>query len=1173
MSIRSLLKYFVSVAFLIVLSLAVVTLCEMAKLDKLSHCQDMAHSTAREVSILLVLTHEYALFSEERAEKQWYIILSGIVGNLESKSNEIVPIPPEALKEAKLLPELFQQLVRAQGKADDLQESQRNLLLSQLQAGSQSLADSIHLWSGSIGEQRERTELIYHALTLVVPALMLLLLLLLAFLLHRRVLNPLHKLLQAVEATANGDLSVRSSTGTNYEFGELSRRFDEMAIDLVSELKGNIIELNRAEKKTAELADFNMRIFNSTDYHMAVLDADGVILDVNEAWRRFARENMGVDETFGVGASYFVSYNEKWGNITCACDAFEGVKMVQNGVLTHFNLEYSCNGQKNEKRWFLLKVFPLVGQKGAVLVSHSNITERKLAEEELLNEKAFLRSLIDSAGDYIFFKDPNGIYLGCNKAAEQLTGLSEQELIGKSDFDLFNCVQAENILLTDRAVLASGNEIRTKEWVRFNNGNRLLLDTVKAPIFGHDGNIVGIVGISKDITRQNKEESILTARSHLIEYSLDHSLKELLTETLDIVEELTESQIGYFHFLQEDQLSLTLQAWSTRTTRDFCRVEGNDQHYEIEKAGVWVDCIHQRTPVIHNDYASLPHRKGFPPGHATVVRDLAVPIFRSDKIVAILGIGNKDFDYSEEDVLIVSRFADLAWDIAERKMVVESLSESNERFSAAFNNAPIMITISNLEDGTYLDVNQLFLNISGYRREEVIGKTSVDLNWISASDRAQLKESMQQNGRIYDRELSLRTKAGQTKHCKYWGELISVSGHKRLLSIALDVTDHRKIEQQLLQSQKMESIGSLAGGVAHDFNNMLTVIMGHVHFALMELDSNHPACDNLLQIKRTSERSADLTRQLLAFARKQVISPKVIDLNETIDGSLKMLRRLIGENTQLVWLPAPCLWQIMADPSQIDQILANLCVNARDAIKGTGRITIETHNDTVDSNYCGENPDASPGEYVIMSVSDDGSGMDSETMDRVFEPFFTTKGIGEGTGLGLSTVYGIVKQNYGFINIYSEPGKGTTFTIHLPRQEENKPKSLIEAKIVPLPRGQETILLVEDEPSILQITSQLLGRQGYKLLIAGTPGEAMRLAHEYDGEINLLITDVIMPEMNGKDLANTLQSRDPQLKCLYMSGYTDDVIAQHGVLDEGMHFIQKPFSLSDLATKVREVLG
>ena len=379
-----------------------------------------------------------------------------------------------------------------------------------------------------------------------------------------------------------------------------------------------------------------------------------------------------------------------------------------------------------------------------------------------------------------------------------------------------------------------------------------------------------------------------------------------------------------------------------------------------------------------------------------------------------------------------------------------------------------------------------------------------------------------------------------------------------------------QLEEQLQQTQKMESVGRLAGGVAHDFNNMLGVILGHASLALMETDQSHPLFANLEEIRKAAERSADLTRQLLAFARKQTIAPKVLDLNETVNGMLKMLQRLIGEDIHLVWQPADKLWPVKADPSQIDQILANLCVNASDSISDIGKISIETANCSIDENYTSSHAEALPGEYVSLAVSDDGSGIDKETMLHIFEPFFTTKDAGDGTGLGLATVFGAVKQNNGFINVYSEPGMGTTFTIYLPRHFGNTEQTQTEVSL--LPRGQETILLVEDELSILKMASLLLTKQGYNVLQANSPGEAIRLTEEHVGEIHLLMTDVVMPEMNGRDLAQALQNLYPQLKCLYMSGYTADVIAHHGVLNEGVHFIQKPFSLPDLATKVQEVL-
>jgi len=394
-----------------------------------------------------------------------------------------------------------------------------------------------------------------------------------------------------------------------------------------------------------------------------------------------------------------------------------------------------------------------------------------------------------------------------------------------------------------------------------------------------------------------------------------------------------------------------------------------------------------------------------------------------------------------------------------------------------------------------------------------------------------------------------------------------------------DITERKEGEEekerlvaQLQQAQKMESVGRLAGGVAHDFNNMLGVIIGHAEVALMRMDPAQSIFTDLLEIRKAAERSADLTRQLLAFARKQTISPKVLDLNETVAGTLKMLKRLIGENIRLNWQPAADLWPVRVDPAQIDQILANLCANARDSIAGAGRIAIETGNSILDKQFCAHHTGSVPGEYVRLVVSDDGCGMEKETLARIFEPFFTTKEMGKGTGLGLATVYGTVKQNNGFIDASSEPGSGTTFSIYLPRHLDKTGQTGKEGAEEPSGRGRETILLVEDEPAILNVITMMLELQGYRVLAADTPGEAIRLAEEHKGEIELLMTDVVMPEMNGRDLAKNLLSLYPQLKRLFMSGYTANVITYHGVLDDGMHFIQKPFTMQEMAAKVREVL-
>ncbi len=401
-----------------------------------------------------------------------------------------------------------------------------------------------------------------------------------------------------------------------------------------------------------------------------------------------------------------------------------------------------------------------------------------------------------------------------------------------------------------------------------------------------------------------------------------------------------------------------------------------------------------------------------------------------------------------------------------------------------------------------------------------------------------------------------------------------------LLSQFRDVSERKlaedekeKLQDQLLQARKTESIGRLAGGVAHDFNNMLQVILGNTSLALQETPPESRVHEELCEIQRSAERSAELTRQLLAFARKQAVSPKVLNLNNTVSGLIKMLQRLIGENLQLAWSPGGNVWPVKIDPAQIDQVLVNLCVNARDAMPGVGRISIETANVHLDETYVRTHPECVPGDYVMLVVSDTGPGLDPQAREHLFEPFFTTKELGKGTGLGLATVFGIVKQNLGLINVYSESGKGTTFKIYLPRTEGTA-VSAHEASVTPsLPNGSETVLLVEDEEQILNLGKRILQQRGYQVLAAQSPKEALELARKYAGRIDLLITDVVMPGMNGKELRRQIDVIQPGIRCIYVSGYTAEVIAHDGLLEGDVHFLQKPFTLRTLTEKIRETLG
>jgi PAS domain S-box-containing protein len=394
-----------------------------------------------------------------------------------------------------------------------------------------------------------------------------------------------------------------------------------------------------------------------------------------------------------------------------------------------------------------------------------------------------------------------------------------------------------------------------------------------------------------------------------------------------------------------------------------------------------------------------------------------------------------------------------------------------------------------------------------------------------------------------------------------------------------DISERKKAEaereglqNQLLQSQKLESIGRLAGGVAHDFNNMLSVINGHAEMALEQLSRSDPLYEDLWNILNAGRRSATLTRQLLAFARQQPIQPRVVNINKIVSSMLKLLSRLIGEDIQLEWTPEPRLWLVRVDPAQIDQVLANLAVNARDAIGGVGKVSLSTSNQALSKTDCATMAGSAPGRYVRLSITDSGCGMDKQTIEHIFEPFFTTKKVGEGTGLGLSTVYGVVKQNQGFVSVYSEPGKGATFHIYLPRcgsaltttGEEDTPTEPMA--------GHETVLVVEDEESVLSLVQARLHDAGYSVIAANTPEAAIRLAGEAARPIDLLLTDLVMPGMTGRELARRLSDERPQLKCLFMSGYPAGMATHQGVIEAGLHFIQKPFTLRALSQAIRDLL-
>ena len=524
--------------------------------------------------------------------------------------------------------------------------------------------------------------------------------------------------------------------------------------------------------------------------------------------------------------------------------------------------------------------------------------------------------------------------------------------------------------------------------------------------------------------------------------------------------------------------------------------------------------------------------------------------------------------------LFVVLAALICWFNAALRATQEGLRRSEMNFRSLVTNAPYGICRCD-STGQLLDVNPALLAMLGYSSARDLVGTHLGALYPDTYQWFELADCLQSAAPFNGLIAEWKRKDGVGTVVRVSGRAVSYGDKERAFELfAEDVTERRALEQQLQQSQKMEAVGRLAGGIAHDFNNLLMVISGYSEFLLDRLGPDPALRGPAQEIAGASQRASSLTRQLLAFSRKQMLAPKILDLNEVVTENLKMLTRVIGEDIDLVMVPAAVLGSVRADAGQIDQVIMNLALNARDAMPSGGKLTIETSNVSLDEEYARFHAPLRPGDYVMLSISDTGLGMDSETQSHIFEPFFTTKGT-KGTGLGLSTVYGIIKQSGGYIWVSSESGKGTTFKIYLPRvaeRAETLAQVVSSEEAVFTEPGTETILLAEDEANLRYLARQFLEKQGYQVIEAADGAVAMQIAVAHEGVIHLLLTDVIMPGMNGRELAQRISEIRPQTKVLYMSGYTENVIGHDGTLDAGVSLLQKPFTLRDLKSKVREVL-
>jgi two-component system, cell cycle sensor histidine kinase and response regulator CckA len=903
--------------------------------------------------------------------------------------------------------------------------------------------------------------------------------------------------------------------------------------------------------------------------------------------------------------------------------------------------------------WGRLTVFGISEDANApefIITMMEDITEGKQAQSALRDSEERFRLFMDHSPTIGWIKDDHGRYEYISKTAEERYRINAKKIIGKTDARLFPQV-AEQLGENDQAVLSSGHAIQFTEEI-IEPGGKLSYWLNSKFRFQDSTGKHYLAGIGLDITEQKRNEAALQASERKFRNIFDNCSDPIfIHDKLGQIVEANEVACRQLGYSRDELLQMT---WLEIEPSDFFKLPERIQYLEYHDK-ISFESVHRRKD-----------------GSEFSV-DISSRKIEFENLICILSVVR---------------------DITDRKQVLKALKESEEKYRLTFNSTPDAVNINRLYDGLFVDMNQGFSQMTGYTREEVIGKTSLEVEiWHDPLDRRKLVDTLRINGSCECLEARFKRKDGSfgiglmsartfflddsphiisiTRDITYHklaeaerekllsainqvGESVvitdatgiieyinpafeKITGYTKaetigknpsllnsgkqdrafyqnlwikitggntfcgrminrrkdgtfftedttispvhdqdgkivnFVAVKRDITAQLDLEEQYLQAQKMETVGRLAGGIAHDFNNKLGIILGYAELALHETVSQ-PNRDYLLQIQQATQHSAALTRQLLAFARKQPISPKVLDLNQTVDGMLKMLRRLIGSDINLNWLPGANLWPVRMDPSQIDQIMANLSVNSRDAIDGVGKIDIGTQNASINEDFCATNTGSLPGDYVLLTFSDNGCGMSKEARDHLFEPFYTTKSVGKGTGLGLATIYGIVLQNKGFISVNSKLGKGTIFSIYLPRHLGENGSHQVQDPHELMLQGNETILLIEDELSLLNLGKQILEKNGYGVLSSSSPIDAIRLAEQYCGKIHLLITDVIMPEMNGREVADRLLMVFPDLQIIFMSGYTAEIIARQGFINQNLNFIQKPYSAKELTAKVREVL-
>ncbi len=961
-----------------------------------------------------------------------------------------------------------------------------------------------------------------------------------------------------------------AQVGRIYENGRLYHEVLRHAADLDLEMADHSRTEDQLRLQTSALT--------AAANGVVITDFKGNVTWVNPAFTRMtgysAPEILGQNTRFlKSGQHHQAFYQDLW-------------KTVLSGRIWHGEI---VNRRKDGSLYFEEQtITPVTNAQGNItqfIAIKQDVSERKRAEETLRASEEKTRLIIETANDPFIAMDAGGRIIEWNHQAEAAFGWSRAEAVGR---------RLAQTIIPPRYQQAHerglGNFLATGEGPVLNQ--RIEIEAVHRD--GHEFPVELMVwpirlngtctfsAFIRDITERKRAEAALLAnnrRAHLsahvgIALTSGKSLRDMLRRCAESMAHNLEAAFARIWTLNAADNVLELQASAGMYTH----LDGPHSRVPVGQFKIGL-IAQERQPHLTNDVCHDPRVSDKEwARRENMVAFAGYPLIVEDRLVGVMAM----FSRKTVDDSTLRAMASVANQIAlgiERKNAEEALRQAQQRLQHILSASPAVLYTLAVKDNSIVGVSWISANLPEMTGHTVAEAVGADwwLGNVHPEDLQDVLARVQEGifgGGYVANEYRFRHKNGQFRWVRSEMRLLRGPQGQALEIVGSwsDITERKKLEEQFRQAQKMEAVGRLAGGVAHDFNNLLTVISGYSDMLLGSLRKEDPLWTIMEQINNAAERAAALTRQLLAFSRKQVLKPVVLDLNSLFGDMEKMLRRLIGEDIELSFCPDPELARVLADAGQLEQVLMNLIVNARDAMPRGGNLTIETHNVTLSADYVAGHPEARPGPHVMLAVSDTGSGMDAATQARIFEPFFTTKGSDKGTGLGLAMVYGIVKQSGGHIQVYSEPGVGTTFKIYLPRHKNGMPLRKSEAGLAPPRLGTETVLLVEDDDSVRRLTRTILENQGYTVLEAKNGGEALLLCEQHPGDIHLLISDVVMPGMSGPQLVERLLRLRPSLRFLYVSGYTDDAIVHHGMLDPETPFLQKPFSAEGLARMVREVL-